>query len=103
MELVAVGMEVTHDIPDDARALAVGPVGLHARVVHAEEHPAVHRLESVADVGQGAAHDHAHGVVEIRRPHLVRDLDLLYAAFESLHDPLLSPTIAACTTSRVRT
>ena len=82
---VAVGVEVTHDVADDPRALAVRPVGLHARVVHAEEHAAVHRLEAVAHVGQGPAHDHAHGVVEVRRAHLVRDLDLFYAAFECLH------------------
>ncbi len=83
--LVAVGVEITHDIPDDAGALAVGPVGLHAGVVHAEQHAPVHRLETVADVGQSAPHDHAHGVVEVGRAHLVRDLDLLYAALESLH------------------
>jgi hypothetical protein len=70
----------THDIPDDAGTLAVGAVGLHPGVVHAEQHPPVHRLETVTDIGQGASHDHAHGVVEVGRAHLVRDLDLLYAA-----------------------
>ena len=33
------------------------------------------RLEAVADVGQGAAHDDAHRVVEVADPHLVLDAD----------------------------
>ena len=33
------------------------------------------RLEAVADVGQGARHDHAHRVVEVAHPHLVLDAD----------------------------
>ena len=32
-------------------------------------------LEAVADVGQGAADDDRHGVVEIAAPHLVFDVD----------------------------
>ena len=35
------------------------------------------RLEAVADVGQGARHDHAHRVVEVAHPHLVLDADAL--------------------------
>ena len=35
----------------------------------------MHRLQTVADVGQRAADDHAHGVIEIRPPHLVFDID----------------------------
>ena len=82
---VAVRVEITHDVTHDAGALAIGPVGLHARVVHAEEHATVHGLEAVTNVGQGAPHDDAHGVVEIRGPHLVGDLYLLDAPFERLH------------------
>src|SRR5581483_9109932 len=36
-----------------------------------EEDAAVHRLEAVAGVGEGAPHDHAHGVIEIGTTHLV--------------------------------
>jgi hypothetical protein len=35
----------------------------------------MHRLEAVAHVGQRAAHDHAHRVVEIRAPHLLFETD----------------------------
>jgi hypothetical protein len=39
------------------------------------EDAAVHRLQPVAHVGQCAADDHAHGVIEIALPHLVGDRD----------------------------
>ncbi len=35
----------------------------------------MHGFQAVADVGQRAPDDHAHGVVEIRTPHLVFDVD----------------------------
>ena len=35
----------------------------------------MHGLEPVAHVGQRAADDHAHGVIEIAPPHLVGDRD----------------------------
>jgi len=35
----------------------------------------VHGFEAVADVGQRAAHDDAHGVIEVGAPHFVFDID----------------------------
>jgi hypothetical protein len=35
----------------------------------------MHRLQPVANIGKRAAHDYAHGVIEIRPPHLVFDID----------------------------
>ena len=72
---VAVGMELAHDLADDRRALAVRARRREPHLPHRVEDPAVDRLEAVADVGQGAGHDHAHRVVEVRRPHLVLDAD----------------------------
>ncbi len=92
-------MEVAHDITDDAGALAIGAGGPHARVVHAKEHPPVHGLQPVSYVRQSAADYDAHGVVEIRGPHLVRDLYLLHAAFESLHGSVPQPTRPGCARS----
>ena len=40
----------------------------------------MHRLEAVAHIGECAAHDHAHGVVEIRPAHLVFDINGHYIA-----------------------
>ncbi len=67
---VAVRVVLAHHLADDEGALAVGAGRLQADVVHRVEDPAVNRLESVAGVGQGAADDHAHRVIEVRRAHL---------------------------------
>ena len=72
---VAVRVILAHDLADDLGALARGPVGREAHLVHAEENAAMHGLQAVAHIGQGAAHDHAHGVIEIRPLHLVFDVD----------------------------
>ena len=53
----------------------VGRLGGETHLVHSPKNPAMHRFQAVADIRQGAAHDHAHGVIEIRPPHLVFDID----------------------------
>jgi hypothetical protein len=71
---VPVGVVGAHHVADDPRALLVRPVRLHPGLVHAEEHAAVHRLEPVAHVRERARDDHAHGVVEEARAHLLLEL-----------------------------
>ena len=73
--LVAVRVVLAHDVADGAGALAVGLVVGVAGLVHREEDAAVHRLQPVAQVGDGAADDHAHRVVEIGGLHLRLDGD----------------------------
>jgi hypothetical protein len=72
---IAVGVVVTHDVADDLGRLGVFLVELEAHLLHSIEDAAVHGLEAVADVGQGAADDDGHRVVEIRPAHLVFDID----------------------------
>ena len=72
---VAVRMVFAHHFAGDLGALARGAVGRQAHFVHPEEDAPVHRLEPVANVRQGAPHDHAHGVIEVRAPHFVFDID----------------------------
>ena len=64
---VAVRMVLAHDVADDAGALAGGLVGLQAHLLHGVKNAAMDGLQSVADVGQRAADDHRHRIVEIRR------------------------------------
>jgi len=59
-------MELAEDIADHARALYVRPIPRIVHQVLGIEDAPVHRLESVARVGQSARHDHAHGVVHER-------------------------------------
>ena len=68
---VPVRVVLAHYLADDRRALDVLARRPQAELVHRVEDPAVDRLEAVADVGQSAPDDHRHGVVEIRRAHLV--------------------------------
>ena len=62
-------------LADDAGALDIGAVEDGVRLVHREQHAAMHRLQAVAHVGQRTADDDAHGVVEVGLPHLVLEID----------------------------
>ena len=72
---IAVRMELAHRLADRARGLVVGPVGREIELAHRVEDAPMHGLEAVANVGQGAAHDHAHRVIEIAAFHFVEDRD----------------------------
>ena len=73
--VVAVRVEPAHDVADHPGALAEGRARPNAGVVHGVEDPAVHRLQAVADVGQGPRDDDRHGVLEERGAHLALDVD----------------------------
>ena len=73
--LVAVRVVLADDVADDARRLLVRPVPVVVQLVHREQHAAVHRLQAVARIGERAADDHAHRVVEIGPPHLLFEAD----------------------------
>jgi hypothetical protein len=68
---VAVRVVEAHHVADDARALDVGTRRPEAVLAHREQHAPVDGLEPVADVRQRAPDDDGHGVVQVRRPHLV--------------------------------
>ena len=59
----------------DLGALSRGAIVVQPHLVHAIKNAPVHGLEAIANVGQRSAHDHAHGVIEIRPLHLVFDVD----------------------------
>ena len=73
---IAVGMIIPHDFAHDLGRLAVGPVVRQPHLVHAVQDAPVHGFQPVTDVRQGAADDHAHGVIHVRQAHLVFDGDL---------------------------
>ena len=77
---IAVRMVLAHHVADDQRRLAVRPAEIVAGVAHGVEDAPLHRLEAVAHVGQGAADDHAHGVIEVAALHLLLDRDDLEGA-----------------------
>ena len=72
---VAVRVVVAHRLGNGACGFRVSAVGPEARVVHRVQHAAVHGLETVADLGQRAADDDAHRVVDVAALHLLLDVD----------------------------
>ena len=52
-------------------------VGTKPHVCHLEEDPALHRLQSVASVGESSRVDHRVGVLEERALHFSCDVDIL--------------------------
>ena len=76
---VAVRVVFLDDLANHARALDVALVGGVALLVHRVENAAMHGLQAVAHVGQGAPDDYAHRVIEIRLPHLVFNINRLLA------------------------
>ena len=66
--LVAVRVIGLHHLADNRRALDVAAVGRDVQVMpHRVQNPALHGLEPVAQVGQGARGDHREGVVQVAR------------------------------------
>ena len=72
---LAVRVIFADHVADRARRLVVRPVGREIELAHRVEDAPMHGLEAVANVGQGAAHDHAHRVIEIAAFHFVEDRD----------------------------
>src|SRR5216684_1054732 len=66
---ISVRMVLAHHLSDDPGAFPRSPIRLQPHLLHREKYAAVHGLESVTYVGQRAADDHRHRVVEIRTAH----------------------------------
>ena len=72
---IPVGVELAHHLTDNPGRLARRAVGTQSLFPHAVQNAALHGLQAVAHVGQRAAHDDRHRIVEIRFAHLVLDVD----------------------------
>ena len=72
---IAVGVIFTNHITHHTGGLFIGFIPVVAELVHGEQHAAVHRLEAVAHIRQSPAHDHAHGVIQVRLSEFVLDVD----------------------------
>ncbi len=72
---LAVRVILADHVAHGARRLVVGTVGGEVELAHRIEDAPVHRFQAVANVGQRAAHDHAHRVIEIAAFHFIEDRD----------------------------
>jgi hypothetical protein len=71
---VAVGVVVFEHLADHAGTLVEGAVMEQALAEHRVEDAALHGLEAVAGVGEGAGHDHRHRILDVGRLHDVGDV-----------------------------
>ncbi len=78
---VAVRVIFTHHVADDTRRFAVGAARDIAAFKRRIEDAAVDRFQAVAHVGQRAADDDAHRIIEVGRLHFVDDVDRRNAVF----------------------
>ena len=82
---IAVRMVFADDVAHDARGLLVGLVPVVAQFAHGVEHAPMHGLQAVANIGQSAADDDAHGVIQIGFAHLVFEIYGQYFASDLGH------------------
>ena len=64
------GVELTHHVTNHAGALVEGSVRAVAAVVHRVDDAAVHGLETVTHIRQGAANNNGHCVIQVGTLHL---------------------------------
>ena len=67
---VTMGVVFTHDIANRTGRLAIRFVMAVADFVHGVQNPAVNRFQTITQVGNGAADNNRHRIVEIRVAHL---------------------------------
>jgi hypothetical protein len=72
---VAVGVIFTDHVADDTRRLLVSLVPVVGQLVHGEQYAAMHGLQAIAHIRQGAPHDYAHGVIEVGTAHFFFQTD----------------------------
>ncbi len=76
---VAVWVVLADHVADGARGLLGLGAGVEAELAHRVDDPPLHRLQAVADEGQGAVEDHVHRIVEVGAFGVLAKRDLLEA------------------------
>ena len=77
---ITVGVELTHHVANHAGALVEGSVRAVAAIVHRVDHAAVHGLEAVTYIRQGAANNNGHCVVQVGTLHFSLQVHLFNVA-----------------------
>ena len=73
---VAVGVELTEHVADDTRRLTRRLVRIEIQLgAHVVEDTAMHGLQTVPHIGKRTRHDDRHRIVDVRRLHLLFDID----------------------------
>ena len=70
-------VELTQDFTDDSRGF-LGLAGIaQTQAIHSEQDPALDGFQTVTGVRKRTGHDDGHRVIDVRRAHLLVDVDLL--------------------------
>ena len=83
---VAMGVELAHDVADDAGAFLEAGRGVQAQLLHGVDQAAVDRFEPVAHVRQAAGHDGGHGVGEVALGQGVAEAGVVYVVWHGRLD-----------------
>ena len=65
------GVVLTDHVTDDTGGFLISPIPIIVKLMHREQNATMNRLQTVPHVGQGSAHNDAHGIVQIGPTHLV--------------------------------
>ena len=65
------GVERTHDVPDDAGRFTIGAIPVVAAFFHGIQDTTMNGLQAIAHVGQSAADDDAHRVIHVAAAHFI--------------------------------
>ena len=74
------GMVFAQHLANNSGGFFVGRSGAIAHILHRVENAAVHWLEAVAHIRQGARDNDAHGVIKVSRAHLAVDIHIAHVA-----------------------
>jgi hypothetical protein len=77
---------LTEHVADDRGAFDVRAVPRDVGFMHRVQDAPMHRFQAVPDIGKRPAHDHAHGVIEVRMPHFSFEADRQGLFGELLHE-----------------
>ena len=72
---VAMRMVFTNHVADNTGRFFVSPIPVVVELVHGIQNTSMHRLQTIAHIGQGATHNHTHRIVEVRAFHLFFEAD----------------------------
>ena len=67
-------VELPHDLANGPCGFRIGSSSDMAGLMHAIEHATVNGFEPIPYIGERPSDDDAHGVVDVRSPHFIRQL-----------------------------
>jgi hypothetical protein len=75
---VSMGVVLAHNISHHTGGLLEGLIVGHALLVHGVKNASVDGLQPIPYVRQRSTYDHAHGIIDVGRLHLISDIDIYF-------------------------